>query len=106
MNKAKLIVIFIFAYVVIIPGNISGDLSRFQYEVIELAYTNGFLKGMSIDDEIINELLKDKEKLNDFARKAAREYMDKVVELNQTGPLKKEKSKKKKSGETNNTISF
>jgi hypothetical protein len=101
-NKLKLLICLICAYAIIVPGNISGDLSQYQYEIIELAFTNGFLKGMSIDEDIINELLKDKEKLNSFVRKAARDYMDKVVELNWSGPkergVEKVKSKEKKSG--------
>ena len=106
MSKLKLLICFICAYVIILPTNISGELSQFQYEVIELAFTNGFLKGMSVDDEIINELLKDREKLNEFAREAAHEYMNKVVALNLTDPEGKEKPKEKKPAEISNSISF
>ena len=107
-NKLKLIICLICVYAIIFPGNISGDLSTYQYEIIELAFTNGFLKGMSIDDDLINELLKDKEKLNEFTRKAAREYMDTVVALNLTEEEEKgiEKSKKKEPAKANNSIIY
>jgi hypothetical protein len=110
MSKSKLTICLICIYAIILPTNISGDLSKFQYDIIELAYTNGFLRGMSIDEDTINELLKDKEKLNDFARKEAREYMDKVVALNQANPnleeKETEKSKKKQPADVSNSISF
>ena len=108
MSKLKLMVLFICAYAIITPTNISGELSRYQYEIIELAFTNGFLNGMSIDDDLINELLKDKEKLNEFTRKAAREYMDTVVALNLTEEEEKgiEKSKKKEPAKANNSIIY
>ena len=106
MRRLKIIICAVCVYAVLLPVNISGELSKFQYDVIELAFTNGFLKGMSIDDKTINELLKDKKSLNEFARKAAREYMDAVVKLNSTGPKEKEKSKEKKPDKTSNSISF
>ena len=110
MSKLKLIIFFIFIYAIIFPGNISGELSKFQYDVIELAFTNGFLRGMSIDEEIVKELLKDKQKLSDFAHKEARGYMDKVVQLNMTEQEKllseREESKEKKPTKANNSIRF
>ncbi len=111
MNNLKLTLFFICLFAIIFPGNISGELSKFQYDVIELAFTNGFLRGMSIDEEIVQELLKDKQKLSDFARKEAQGYMDKVVQLNMTEQekilsVKEEKSKKKKPAKSNNSISF
>lgn len=112
MSKLRLIICFICVYAIILPANISGELSKFQYDIIELAFTNGFLKGMSIDEDTIKELLKDKKSLNDFARKEAREYMDKVVALNLSGPKEKtegkelEKSKEKKIDKVNNSIAF
>ena len=106
MRRLKIIICAVCVYAVLLPVNISGELSKFQYDVIELAFTNGFLKGMSIDDKTINELLKDKKSLNDFARKAAREYMDTVVKLNSTGPKEKEKSKEKKPDKASNSTSF
>jgi hypothetical protein len=92
--------------VLLLPTNISGELSKFQYDIIELAYTNGFLKGMSIDDEIIDELLKDNKRLNDFTRKAAREYMDTVVELNYDSQKEMEKSKKKETESYSGSLTF
>jgi hypothetical protein len=106
MRKLKTSFCFICVYLLLLPSNISGELSRFQYDVIELAYTNGFLKGMSIDDETINELLKDKERLNNFTRKAAREYMDTVVELNYDSQKEMEKSKKKKTESSSGSLTF
>lgn len=110
MNKLKIIICLICLYGIIPPANISGELSKFQYDVIELAFTNGFLKGMSVDEEVINELMKDKKKLNEFARQAAHEYMDKVVALNLADPEEKgkvkEKEKVKVKEKTNNSIAF
>lgn len=111
MSKLKLILFFICIYAIIFPGNISGELSKFQYDVIELAFTNGFLRGMSIDEEIVKELLKDKQKLSDFARKEAHGYMNKVVQLNMSKQEKlmserEEKSKEKKPEKANNSIRF
>jgi hypothetical protein len=108
MSKLKIIICFICVFIAILPANISGELSKFQYDVIELAFTNGFLKGMSIDEDIINELLKDKKGLDDFTRKAAREYMDKVVKLNWPDHKEKEKLKEKEKdpGNVSNSITF
>ncbi len=108
MGKLKLVICSICVYAIILPANISGELSSYQYEIIELAYTNGFLHGMSIDDDIVDELLKDKGKLNDFARKEAREYMDTVIALNMTDQEKREleKLKEKKPVKVNNSINF
>ena len=110
MSKLKLIICLIFVYAFIFPVNISGELSKFQYDVIELAYTNGFLRGMSIDDEIVKELLKDRQKLSDFARKEAGTYMDQVIQLNMTDQeqrrLAKEKSEKNKPAKVSNSINF
>ena len=106
MRKFLKLFIAIGLCAIIFPANISGGLSSFQYEVIELAFTNGFLKGMSIDDEVINELLNDKQKLKEFTSKAAREYMDVVVAMNSTGQKDKDKRKGKKSTEATNSFSF
>ena len=110
MNKVKIIVCLICLGAVMVPANISGELSGYQYEIIELAFSNGFLKGMSIDEDIIKELMKDKEKLNDFVREHAREYMDTVIALNMTDhekrELEKEKSKEKKPPKANNSIRY
>ncbi len=104
MSKLKIIICSICAYAIILPTNISGEISKFQYDVIALAFTNGFLKGMSIDEKTISELLKDKQGLKDFARKAAREYMDTVVKLN--SPDQKENSKEKEPDKASNSIAF
>ncbi len=106
MSKFFKIFFIIGVCLIIFPANISGELSKFQYDVIELAFTNGFLKGMSIDDEVINELLKDKQKLKDFASKAAREYMDVVEKMNSTGQNDRDKNKGKKEPEATNSFSF
>ena len=106
MKKLKILFCFICFYLLLLPSNISGELSRFQYDIIELAYTNGFLKGMSIDDEVIDELLKDKERLNDFVRKAARGYMDTVVELNHDSQKERDKSKKKETEISGGSLAF
>lgn len=84
MSKLKLCVCFAALFLLIFPANISAELSSCNYEIIKVAFSNGYIQGLFVNPEIVKSLDGDIEKLKKLVQKASSEYMDIVVALNCT----------------------
>ncbi|MGD9159167.1 MAG: hypothetical protein PVG39_12220 [Desulfobacteraceae bacterium] len=85
MKKIKLLSAFVISFLIIFPSTLSAELTSAQFEIIKVAYMNGYTNAIQNDLETIMFMKKDHEKLKKHARVAVNDYMEKVSELNQGG---------------------
>ncbi len=82
MRSLKLILLLIIGYLFIFPSSLSAELSNFQFEIIKIAFMNGYSNAIQGDIETIKVLKQDQEKLKKFSRFAVNQYMERVALLN------------------------
>lgn len=82
MRSLRLILLLIIGYLVIFPSSLSAELSNFQFEIIRIAFMNGYANAIQGDIETIKALKQDQEKLKKFSRVAVNQYMERVALLN------------------------
>ena len=63
MRSLKIILGLIIGYMVIFPTSLSADLSKFQFDIIKIAFMNGYTNAIHGDIETIKALKQDQEKL-------------------------------------------
>ena len=73
---------------VIFPSSLSAELSKFQFDIIKIAFMNGYSNAIQGDIETIKVLKQDQEKLVKFSMVAVDRYMERVTLLNQDAPKK------------------
>ena len=83
MRSLKVIILLFFGYMIIFPYSLSAELSKAQFEIIKIAYMNGYSNAIQADLNIIKVLQQDREKLKKFSQVAVNRYMEKVNVLNQ-----------------------
>ena len=82
MRSMKVIILLIIGYMVIFPSSLPAELSKAQFEIIKIAYMNGYSNAIQADLNTIKVLQKDREKLKKFSQVAVNRYMEKVNALN------------------------
>ena len=102
LKMFKLFICIIIFYVLSLPANISAELSSGNYEIIKLAFMNGYIHCINVEIDTIEELKEDKDKMEAFVHNAMVEYMEKVVQLNYSDP--RGKSEKKNPIQSNNSM--
>jgi hypothetical protein len=82
MKILKSIAMFIMAYVLIFPTQLSAEITPSQLEIIKIAFMNGYVNAVKGDIETIMLLKQDQGKLKEYSRAAVDGYMEKVSLLN------------------------
>jgi hypothetical protein len=82
MKILKSIALFIIAYVLIFPTQLSAEITPSQLEIIKIAFMNGYVNAVKGDIETILLLKQDQQKLKEYSRAAVDGYMEKVSLLN------------------------
>lgn len=83
-----------FSILVLFPSMLSAELSNFQYEIIQIAFLNGYVNALEPDIETIKELKEHENELKKQSKIAAMRYMKDVFALSM--PNKKIDKKPKK----------
>ena len=83
MRSLKVIILLIIGYMIIFPSSLSAELSKAQFEIIKIAYMNGYSNAIQADLNTIKVLQQDRKKLKKFSQIAVNRYMEKVSALNQ-----------------------
>ena len=83
MGKIKLLTVFVIAFLIIFPSALSAELSTAQFEIIRIAYMNGYSNAMQADLDTIRALKEDQTKLKKSAQLAVNGYMEQVRIMNQ-----------------------
>ena len=94
MGKIKLLIVFVIAFYIIFPSGLSAELSTAQFEIIKIAYVNGYASALKTDLEIIKALKEDQAQLKKHAQAAVNGYMAKVSVLNKDEMASGNKNKK------------
>lgn len=102
MKNLNLTALFIAACLIVLPSSLSAELSGSQFEIIKIAFMNGYTNAIQGNIETILALKQDQEKLRKYSRIAVNRYMEKVALLNQDG----QKSINKKDPVTTGSNSF
>ena len=87
MFKLKLSICLAAFCLLTFPAYISAEISASNYEIIKIAFTNGYVQGLNANSELVKDLNGNTEKIKRLAENAVSEYMDRVVELNSTSSL-------------------
>jgi hypothetical protein len=82
MKIIKSIVLLILAYVLIFPTQLSAEISPSQFEIIKIAFMNGYVNAIKGDIVTIMALQQDQTKLKEFSTAAVNNYMEKVTLMN------------------------
>jgi hypothetical protein len=82
MKILKSIALFIMAYMLIFPTQLSAEITPSQLEIIKIAFMNGYVNAVKGDIETILLLKQDQQKLKEYSRAAVDGYMEKVSLLN------------------------
>ncbi len=85
MGKIKLLTVLVIAYLIIFPSALPAELSTAQFDIIRIAYMNGYANAVHSDLETIKSLKEDPAKLKKYAQVAVKDYMEKVNALNKEG---------------------
>ena len=104
MRSLKIILLLIIGYLVIFPSSLSAELSTAQFEIIKIAYMNGYANAIQTDIDTIKVLKQDREILRKFSQVAVNKYMEKVTLLNRNDKGVPDKKKPTYSG--SNTMSL
>ncbi len=96
MKILKSIALLIMAYMLIFPTQLSAEISPSQFEIIKIAFMNGYVNALKGDINTIMALQQDQKKLKEFSTAAVESYMEKVSLMNlknyKGDPLKKEET--------------
>ncbi len=82
MKSLKIILLLIIGYMVVFPSSLSAELSTAQFEIIRIAFMNGYANAVRADLNTIKVLKQDQAKLEKFSRVAVNRYMERVTLLN------------------------
>ena len=66
----------------LLPSYLSADLTKTDYEMIRVAFMNGYIRALRLDVERIQALKRSEEDLRKFVILQADRYMEEVVDLN------------------------
>ena len=66
----------------LVPSYLSADLTKTDYEMIRVAFMNGYIRALRLDVERIQALKRSEEDLRKFVILQADRYMEEVVDLN------------------------
>jgi len=94
MSRIKLFIGIVIIYIFLLPSTISAELSDYQFEIIRVAFTNGYTNVFEVDIETIKALREDNKKIKKFSQLAAKKYMEKVCVMNQSDPERNKDDKK------------
>ena len=83
MKNLKLIIVFLITCMIVLPSSLSAELSDAQFEIIKIAFMNGYVNALKSDINTIQALKQDQKKMKYFSRNAVDNYMEKVTLLNQ-----------------------
>jgi hypothetical protein len=83
MKILKSIALLIIMYVLIFPTPLSAEISPSQFEIIKVAFMNGYVNAIKGDIETIIALQQDQKKLQEYSSMAVNNYMEKVTLINQ-----------------------
>lgn len=64
------------------PSYLAADLAEDEYEMMRVAFMNGYVRALRLDIETIQSLKGNKEELKKFVISEADRYMEKVLNLN------------------------
>jgi hypothetical protein len=104
MKNIKMTALFVIACMIVLPSTLSAELSGAHFEIIKIAYTNGYVNAISSDINTIQALKVDKNKLRQFSSRAVDNYMERVTILNLDNRVKKKKKKSDYSGSNMMTL--
>ena len=104
MRSLRIILLMIIGYLVIFPSSLSAELTTTQFEIIKIAYMNGYANAIQSDINTIKALKKDQAKLKKFSQVAVNRYMEKVTLLNQDD--QKEINEKKSENSATQSLSL
>ena len=104
MKSLKPIIVFITVCMIILPTSLSANLSDAQFEIIKIAFMNGYVNALKSDINTIQVLKLDKKKMENFSKNAVENYMEKVTLLNQGESENRKKKRPVYNG--SNTLSF
>ena len=82
---SKGIIVFgsiLFSLFFLFPSILSAELSNFHYEIIQIAFMNGYVDALEQDLDKIKSLKEDNDKLRRYTKLAVNKYMEKVSVLN------------------------
>jgi hypothetical protein len=65
---------------------LAAGLSDFHYEIIQIAFMNGYANALEPDLDTIKSLKENSNKLKEYSKLAVNQYMKKVYELNRISP--------------------
>jgi hypothetical protein len=82
LRKGKFVFAVIFGWLLFLPSNMSGQLSKNDYEMIRMAFLNGYVRALNLDIEKIKYLKGKADDLKRFVLAEAEEYMKEVSRLN------------------------
>ena len=77
-----LVLAVIFGSVLLFTSNMSGHLSKDDYEMIRMAFLNGYVRALNLDMEKIKSLKGNVNDLKRFVLSEAEKYMKEVSVLN------------------------
>jgi len=81
-RKNILVPAIIFGSLLLFPSNMSGHLSKDDYEMIRMAFLNGYVRALNLDIEKIKSLKGHTDHLKRFVLSEAEKYMKEVSDLN------------------------
>jgi hypothetical protein len=82
MKILKSIALLIMAYMLIFPTPLSAEISPSQFEIIKIAFINGYVNAIKGDIKTIMVLKQDQKRLKEYSTAAVENYMEKVTVLN------------------------
>jgi hypothetical protein len=82
MKKRMRIFSGVFCLFFLLPSYLSADLTKTDYEMIRVAFMNGYIRALRLDVERIQALKRSEEDLRKFVILQADRYMEEVVNLN------------------------
>ena len=81
-RKNILVFAVLFGSVLLFPSNINGYLPKDDYEMIRMAFLNGYVGALNLDIEKIKSLKEHTVRLKRFVLSEAEKYMKEVSDLN------------------------
>jgi len=104
MRSLKIILLLIIGFMVVFPTSLSAELSTAQFEIIKIAFMNGYSNAVQADINTIKVLQQDQEKLKKFSQVAVDKYMQKVTLLNRDDRKGINKKQPKQYGSNSMTL--
>lgn len=89
MSKIRIFIAVAVTYMLLLPSGLSAGLTDNQYEIIRVAFMNGYINAISADIETLKDLKEDKAKMKKFSELAVKKYLDKVWKMNNNEEKKK-----------------